>query len=84
MTAANTAFISEKLITAFDLGWLSGTRSTLRNVGQGIVRRSTRFPNPRSKWLGPLVVDIPRVLFSWAPGLIPIRSNGSTRSASDG
>ena len=86
VTAWRIRLHSEKLITAFDLGWLSGTRSTLRNVGQGLLRRSTRFPNPRSKWLGPLVVDIPRVFtFSWAPGdSIPIRSNGSTRSASDG
>ncbi|MCA9139139.1 MAG: DUF1559 domain-containing protein [Planctomycetales bacterium] len=33
---ANTAFVSEKLLHADDLGWLSGTRATLRNVGGGI------------------------------------------------
>lgn len=33
---ANTAFVSEKLMVLDDLGWLSGTRATLRNVGGGI------------------------------------------------
>lgn len=33
---SNTAFISEKLTVPDDLGWLSGTRATLRNVGGGI------------------------------------------------
>jgi prepilin-type N-terminal cleavage/methylation domain-containing protein len=35
---ANTAFVSEKISSLADLGWLSGTRSTLRNVDGGIVR----------------------------------------------
>ncbi|QDV82273.1 hypothetical protein TBK1r_12000 [Stieleria magnilauensis] len=33
---SNTAFVSEKLLRDDDLGWLSGTRATLRNVGNGI------------------------------------------------
>ena len=33
---SNTAFISEKLSADDDLGWLSGTRATLRNIGGGI------------------------------------------------
>lgn len=33
----NTAFVAEKLTPYDDLGWLSGTRATLRNVGGGIV-----------------------------------------------
>ena len=33
---SNTAFVSEKLSRPDDLGWLSGTRATLRNVGGGI------------------------------------------------
>lgn len=33
---SNTAFVSEKLLPDDDLGWLSGTRATLRNVGGGI------------------------------------------------
>lgn len=37
---SNTAFVSEKLIDPFDLGWLSGTRATLRNVGSGLRTRS--------------------------------------------
>lgn len=32
----NTALVSEKLCTFEDLGWLSGTRATLRNAGGGI------------------------------------------------
>lgn len=31
--ATNTLFLSEKITDAFDLGWLSGTRGTLRNGG---------------------------------------------------
>ncbi|SMP58608.1 prepilin-type N-terminal cleavage/methylation domain-containing protein [Neorhodopirellula lusitana] len=34
---SNTAFVSEKLPDASDLGWLSGTRATLRNAGDGIA-----------------------------------------------
>lgn len=33
---SNTAFVSEKLSAPDDLGWLSGTRATLRNAGGGI------------------------------------------------
>lgn len=33
---SNTAFVSEKIIGQTDLGWLSGTRATLRNTGGGI------------------------------------------------
>ncbi len=39
---SNTAFVSEKLSRPDDLGWLSGTRATLRNVGGGI--RTTADP----------------------------------------
>ncbi len=40
---ANTAFVAEKVSPFEDLGWLSGTRSTLRNVGNGIVRSGKEF-----------------------------------------
>jgi len=40
---ANTAFVSEKLISLDDLGWLSGTRATLRNVGGGIQSNLDEF-----------------------------------------
>ncbi|WP_149494829.1 DUF1559 family PulG-like putative transporter [Roseiconus lacunae] len=33
---SNTVFVSEKITTLGDLGWLSGTRATLRNTGGGI------------------------------------------------
>ena len=35
---SNTIFVSEKITRAGDLGWLSGTRATLRNVGGGIEK----------------------------------------------
>jgi len=34
--ASHTIFVGEKMIDANDLGWLSGTRSTLRNTGTPI------------------------------------------------
>jgi prepilin-type N-terminal cleavage/methylation domain-containing protein len=37
-----TLFVGEKLMTQNDLGWLSGTRATLRNAGSGI-NSSSRF-----------------------------------------
>ncbi|TWT64820.1 DUF1559 family PulG-like putative transporter [Allorhodopirellula solitaria] len=49
---ANTAFVSEKLSWADDLGWLSGTRATLRNVGGGIVSSSNAFQSPPPSAVG--------------------------------
>lgn len=44
---SNTAFVSEKLLHFDDLGWLSGTRATLRNVGGGIeTSRPLTSPPP--------------------------------------
>lgn len=44
---ANTAFVSEKLSGFDDLGWLSGTRATLRNAGGGIAASMDRWnPDP--------------------------------------
>ncbi|MEO1617830.1 MAG: DUF1559 domain-containing protein [Planctomycetota bacterium] len=40
----NTAFVSEKWSSVTDLGWLSGTRATLRNVAGGIQTNSTFTP----------------------------------------
>jgi prepilin-type N-terminal cleavage/methylation domain-containing protein len=34
--AGHTIFMGEKIVTAGDLGWTSGTRATLRNTGLGI------------------------------------------------
>jgi len=34
--AGHTIFVGEKIVTAGDLGWTSGTRATLRNTGQRI------------------------------------------------
>ncbi len=39
--AGHTIFIGEKIITAGDLGWMSGTRATLRNTGH---RLNPLFP----------------------------------------
>jgi prepilin-type processing-associated H-X9-DG protein len=42
--AGYTLFIGEKLIDDFDLGWLSGTRGTLRNAGNPINRYGRSSP----------------------------------------
>ena len=34
--AGHTIFVGEKIVTADDLGWMSGTRATLRNTGHRI------------------------------------------------
>jgi prepilin-type N-terminal cleavage/methylation domain-containing protein len=49
---ANTAFVSEKLLSLEDLGWLSGTRATLRNVGSGIETNIDRFAKPVASAVG--------------------------------
>ncbi|MEO9593362.1 DUF1559 domain-containing protein [Rhodopirellula bahusiensis] len=49
---ANTAFVSEKLLPLDDLGWLSGTRATLRNVGGGIQTDNDRFAKPPASAVG--------------------------------
>ncbi|WP_286763309.1 MULTISPECIES: DUF1559 domain-containing protein [Rhodopirellula] len=49
---ANTAFVSEKLLPLDDLGWLSGTRATLRNVGGGIETSMDRFAQPVASAVG--------------------------------
>lgn len=49
---ANTAFVSEKLLPFDDLGWLSGTRATLRNVGGGIQTTIDRFATPAASTVG--------------------------------
>ncbi|MBC8353051.1 MAG: DUF1559 domain-containing protein [Planctomycetes bacterium] len=56
--ASQTLFLGEKLITAGDLGWMSGTRATLRNTGTPInavhaVRRAVGGMNvPPSQNVG--------------------------------
>lgn len=49
---ANTAFVSEKLSWSDDLGWLSGTRATLRNVGGGIQTSVDLFHSPDPSVVG--------------------------------
>ncbi|KAA1261239.1 Type II secretion system protein G precursor [Rubripirellula obstinata] len=48
----NTAFVSEKLSNPDDLGWLSGTRATLRNVGGGIATSDGSFASPAPGFVG--------------------------------
>ena len=56
--ASQTLFLGEKLILSGDLGWLSGTRSTLRNTGTPInadqaVRRTVGgMSGPPSSFVG--------------------------------
>ncbi len=49
---ANTAFVSEKMSWPDDLGWLSGTRATLRNVGGGIRSSIDSFQSPAPTVVG--------------------------------
>ncbi|MCM2373159.1 DUF1559 domain-containing protein [Aporhodopirellula aestuarii] len=49
---SNTAFVSEKLTPYDDLGWLSGTRATLRNVGGGIVASGDPFASAPPSTVG--------------------------------
>ena len=46
--ASNTLFLGEKITDAFDLGWLSGTRATLRNGGTVVnyVQYHDGLPRP--------------------------------------
>ncbi|MCU0873771.1 MAG: DUF1559 domain-containing protein [Pirellulaceae bacterium] len=51
--ASQTLFIGEKLVEQGDLGWMSGTRATLRNTGlplntTGMVGGTVNWANPRS------------------------------------
>ena len=46
--ASHTIFLAEKLsLPEYDLGWISGTRSTLRNVGSGINGERARIRGPQ-------------------------------------
>lgn len=49
---SNTAFLAEKITSPDDLGWLSGTRATLRNVGGGIVGSLQRWTPPTGTTVG--------------------------------
>jgi prepilin-type processing-associated H-X9-DG protein len=46
--ASNTIFVGEKLPDPWDLGWMSGTRATLRNTGTRInsLRYGKGLPRP--------------------------------------
>src|SRR4051794_18686353 len=54
--AAYTLFLGEKLVNNFDLGWMSGTPSTLRNVGSPLNQNRGRATT----------VTIPPWVFSYA------------------
>ena len=47
--AGHTIFMGEKIVTAGDLGWTSGTRATLRNTGPCGINTSRRRPTARSR-----------------------------------
>ena len=45
--ASNTIFVGEKIVDSVNLGWMSGTRSTLRNVGTNVnTAKRARLPLP--------------------------------------
>lgn len=49
---SNTGFVSEKLTTMHDLGWLSGTNATIRNVGEGISSDVNIYKQPSADAVG--------------------------------
>jgi prepilin-type N-terminal cleavage/methylation domain-containing protein len=54
--SAFTLFLGEKIVEPGDLGWMSGTRATLRNMGTslnltGLVNGSFQYVRGRSKWM---------------------------------
>jgi prepilin-type N-terminal cleavage/methylation domain-containing protein/prepilin-type processing-associated H-X9-DG protein len=53
--AAYTLFLGEKLVNSFDLGWISGTSSTLRNTG-----------SPLNQNRGASAVTMPPWIFNYA------------------
>jgi prepilin-type N-terminal cleavage/methylation domain-containing protein len=59
--SAYTLFVGEKLIEQGDLGWMSGTRATLRNTGVGL--NVTGFAGGRPNWAqGPVSLGGPDVV----------------------
>jgi prepilin-type N-terminal cleavage/methylation domain-containing protein len=52
--ASTTLFLGEKLADAYDLGWLSGTRATLRNGGEGLNETSFKTGLPKAQGLDAL------------------------------
>jgi prepilin-type N-terminal cleavage/methylation domain-containing protein/prepilin-type processing-associated H-X9-DG protein len=58
--AAYTLFLGEKLVNSFDLGWISGTSSTLRNTG-----------SPLNQNRGASTVAIPPWIFNYAQNDAP-------------
>jgi len=82
--ASNTLFIGEKLPDAWDLGWMSGTRATLRNTGtlvnalnyrKGLPRPSQLFDTSiedfPSEESPESPVEEPPVPFDPPPGFVP-------------
>jgi prepilin-type N-terminal cleavage/methylation domain-containing protein len=83
--ASNTIFLGEKLPDAWDLGWMSGTRASLRNTGTLVNALHYRqgLPRPRETYAsvvldgesGELVPapteEEPPVPFDPPPGFVP-------------
>jgi prepilin-type N-terminal cleavage/methylation domain-containing protein/prepilin-type processing-associated H-X9-DG protein len=49
--AAYTLFLGEKLIDNFDLGWISGTSSTLRNAGSAFGNQASATSGVSLPWI---------------------------------
>ena len=83
--ASNTIFIGEKLPDAWDLGWMSGTRATLRNAGTPVNALSygkglpqsrdndenTVFDEATQQFVPAPEEEAPSVLFDAPPGFVP-------------
>jgi prepilin-type processing-associated H-X9-DG protein len=70
--SSETIFVGEKLRDGRDLGWASGTRSTLRNTGTpintGLIRSAGWRRNPASVVAGPSPPDDPYHVGGFASG----------------
>jgi prepilin-type N-terminal cleavage/methylation domain-containing protein/prepilin-type processing-associated H-X9-DG protein len=75
--SANTIFVGEKPQSSFDLGWISGTRGTLRNTGS--LPNGGSFPSPK---VSTQEADDPDAMAAAAVGdtTLPIGGFGSSHA----
>jgi len=80
--ASNTIFIGEKFPDAWDLGWMSGTRATLRNTGTPVnalrglppardKNEATVFDEATGQYVPAPEEEPPTATFDAPPGFVP-------------
>jgi prepilin-type N-terminal cleavage/methylation domain-containing protein len=83
---SNTLFLGEKHPDGWDLGWMSGTRASMRNTGSGIntLNYGNGLPRPSDQWevrsadvtlegeegLAPAEPEEPEIQFAAPPGFV--------------